>query len=250
MALPILDKPTYKTTLLSRKGEVEFVPFTVKEAKLMMMARESGDINSIVDSLRQILSNCLVDKTIDVKKLAMVDMEWLFLQIQARSFGEKLPLFFHCTNQVTVPGENGMLATTKDCGHVIKYEVDLLKVDIANKDANRRIMLSPDIGIEMRFPTFEATQILIKNADNENLDTSLIAMCVDFVFDKQEVIEAGSLQQGELEEWIDKLGAKSYEQFERFFTSLPTIVQEIETDCSKCGYHHKITLEGLSDFFE
>lgn len=241
MTLPVIDKPIYKTTILSHKGEIEFTPFTVKESKILMMARESDEISTIVDALRQVLQNCLVTQ-LDVSKLAMVDLEWLYLQIHARSFGEKLPLVFSCTTKVQKDGKE------VECGMVIKHEVNLLNVEIKNREAKRDVSLNDKYMVRMRFPTFEATQAIIKSDDSVR-DPLLIAMSIDSVITETEVVSTATMNQDEVVAWVDKLPAAKYQQMEEFLRNAPTIQCPIEATCSKCGTHHKITLEGLEDFF-
>ena len=41
-----------------------------------------------------------------------------------------------------------------------------------------------------------------------------------------------------------------FEKIEKFFNNLPKLKETIEMDCSKCGFHHVIDVEGLESFFE
>jgi hypothetical protein len=236
--LPVIDKPIYKATILSRKEPVEFVPFTVRESKIMMMAKESNELDSMVQSLKQVLRNCLVDKNINVDKLPMVDLEWLFLNIMARSSGEKQPQFFKCTNQVS--GNN--------CNMVVEFEVNLLTVKIANKEIDRRIPLTDKVGLQMKYPTFEATQAVIKLPETQQ-DEALAAACIDYVYDADSVYKSEDMQPEELVTFIEGLETAKYSMVEQFLNNCPIITETIEKTCPKCGFHHKITLEGLEDFF-
>lgn len=247
MPLPVIDRPIYKATILSRSQPVSFVPFSVKESKILMMAKEGKEIDSIVDAFKQILRNCLVDKEIDVDQLPMVDLEWLFLNIWARSSGEKTPLYFKCNAQANPP-KNPNDPEKNECGMLLEFEIDLLKVPVINKDVNKKILLKgEDVGMVMKLPTFEMTQQLAKSTDG-NLDIKLAAMCVDYVFEQDTITFGDEVSLEEMISFIESLGQDKYDQIEKFFQNSPVIQQVVEKTCSKCGFHHKITLEGLEDF--
>jgi len=244
MKLPVIDRTIYKTTILSRKEDVEFVPFTMKEAKILMMARESKDTESIINALRQILRNCLVNVD-NVNDLPLVDLEWLFLNIQAKSSGEVVNLVFKCTNNSPYVMDGVM--HDKECGMLIDVPVDLLKVQIVNKDVNTRIMVSETVGIQMKFPTFEATQKALQS--EEDSEYMLTALCIDYIFDAESVYQSKDATTEELINFIEQLPQDKYELIENFFENCPTIKETIKKTCSKCNYEHSIELEGLEDFF-
>ena len=85
--LPKIDVPIYSIKLLSNKKDVRFRPFSVKEEKLFLMANESEDFEAVIDTVKQILNNCILDD-IDIEDLPMFDLERLFLNIRARSVSE------------------------------------------------------------------------------------------------------------------------------------------------------------------
>jgi len=198
--------------------------------------------------VKQIIKNCLVDETIDVDSLPSVDIELLFLNFRARSMGENINVFFKCKNQVA-DGEE-----TKECGMVIEGSVNLLEVTVVNADTQTKIMLSEDIGVKMKLPTFEIIQKLTNveedpDKENENYEFKPIAMCIEFIFDKDSVYYAKDANIEELISFILSLPPERYDKISEFFAHLPTIKQEIDEECPKCKFKHKFVLEGLSDFF-
>ena len=58
--LPKIDVPIYSVKLLSLKDLVKFRPFTVKEEKLLLMASEAEDATATVDTIKQIMNNCVL----------------------------------------------------------------------------------------------------------------------------------------------------------------------------------------------
>ena len=76
-------------TVPSTKKKVKARPFLVKEQKVLIVALENEDQEQILDAIKQTIQNCLITKT-KVEDLALFDIEYLFLQIRARSIGEEL----------------------------------------------------------------------------------------------------------------------------------------------------------------
>ena len=58
--LPKIDVPVFSINLISTGKEVKFRPFTVKEEKLFLMANESNDLKTVVDTTKQVLNNCII----------------------------------------------------------------------------------------------------------------------------------------------------------------------------------------------
>ena len=87
MTLPTVETPRYELTLPSTDKVVQFRPFLVKEEKVLLVAMESNNANEIMNATREILSACTYNK-IDVDTLPIFDVEYIFLQIRAKSVGE------------------------------------------------------------------------------------------------------------------------------------------------------------------
>ncbi len=62
MPLPKIDLPVYSVNLKTENREVRFRPFVVKEEKLLIMALESNDYKQIVETIKQVINNCLLDE--------------------------------------------------------------------------------------------------------------------------------------------------------------------------------------------
>ena len=58
--LPKIDVPIYEVKLISSGKKLRFRPFTVKEEKLFLMANEAEDINTVLDTIKQVINNCLL----------------------------------------------------------------------------------------------------------------------------------------------------------------------------------------------
>jgi hypothetical protein len=58
----------------------------VKEQKNLLMAMESNDKDNIEQNIKQVLNNCTISE-LDIEKLPVLDVEYYFLQLRARSVG-------------------------------------------------------------------------------------------------------------------------------------------------------------------
>ena len=87
MALPKLTTPTYELEIPSTDEKISYRPFLVKEEKILLMAMESGKNEDIVNAVKQIVSECTFNK-LKLGNLPMFDVEYIFLNIRAKSIGE------------------------------------------------------------------------------------------------------------------------------------------------------------------
>jgi hypothetical protein len=243
MKLPEIQHPTYEVPLLSLKKPVRYRPFTVREEKIMMMALEGGSMEDIVNALKQIIINCAVEE-LDVENLPMVDIETMFLHLRARSIGEQTTQFFKCKNEIDVEGKG-----IKECGMLIDIPVKFLEVPIVNADRSPDIRFNDELGLKMKYPTLALTRLLT-TIEPEDLEVTVVANCIETIYTKDEVFKAEDATAEELIEFVMKLPTDKYELIKDFSFNTPRNQLVVEKKCVKCGFDHKITLEGIQDFFE
>ena len=87
MALPKLNTPTYELEVPSTDEKIKYRPFLVKEEKILMIAMESKDNAQIVNAVKDIVSECTFNK-LNIATMPMFDVEYIFLNIRAKSVGE------------------------------------------------------------------------------------------------------------------------------------------------------------------
>ena len=92
MALPKNTSTTYPLSIPSTGQEVKFRPFVVKDEKALMLAMQSEDEMTMVNTLRDLIRNCVQDE-IAVERLATFDLEYAFAQMRGKSVGE-LSMYF------------------------------------------------------------------------------------------------------------------------------------------------------------
>ena len=95
MALPKLNTPTYELEVPSTDEKIKYRPFLVKEEKILLMAMESGKNEDIIQAVKDIVNACTFNK-VDLGSSPMFDIEYIFLNIRAKSIGEVSKLKLLC----------------------------------------------------------------------------------------------------------------------------------------------------------
>ena len=241
--LPKIDVPIYELKLESQKKKVKFRPFTVKEEKLFLMINEGDDEEGIFNTTKQVLRNCVLSD-IDVDSLPSFDLEYLFLNLRARSIGEEVKIRFSCNN--TVADDEGK---EKKCNGHVDFDINLLDIKPEKKDGhNTKIELTENLGLVMKYPTADIIQRYATNTSVDDI-IKIIAECIDFIYDKDEIYYAKDTTFQELVEWVESLEISQLENVKQFFETMPKLTKKLDFKCPKCGYTEELTLEGLQSFF-
>ena len=240
--LPKIDVPVYEIKLTSTGESIKFRPFTVKEEKLFLLAYESDNAKYSVDTIIQVLNNCIISD-LDVKELPTFDIEYLFLNLRARSVGELVKLKYRCNNDVGTEEE------PKKCNSSVEMELNVLEIEPSkNPEHTNKIEITENLGIVMKYPKMG----LIKdNTDIEDFNAvlDLIINCIDYIYDKDNIYYSKDSTKEELTEFLDSLQSKELEKIKVFFDTMPKLKKRVDFNCNKCGYHENIELEGLQSFF-
>jgi len=241
--LPKLDVPIYTIKLISTGQEVRIRPFLVKEQKLFLMAAESEDAKDVISTIRRVLKNCILDE-IDIDSLPTFDLEFLFMNLRARSVEEVVDLKYKCNNIVK---DNKGEDTT--CNGSVDFKLNLLEVEpTIHANHTNKFMLNESIGICLKYPTFEMIQKYENLNENEILVNVLID-CIDYLYDNEQVYHAKDSSQEELIEFVDSMSQKDLEKIKLFFDTMPELKKDVHFKCGKCGYEEDIEIKGLQNFF-
>jgi hypothetical protein len=241
--LPKIDVPIYDVQLPLTKKKIRYRPFLVKEEKLLMMAMEANDIKGVTTTIKQIVNNCILDE-VDVEKLPVTDIEFLFLQLRARSVSEIVELSYKCNN--TLKDDEG---NEKTCNHIVKFDFNIFDIKPAfDEKHTNKIELSPELGVVMRYPTFESIE-LIEDGNDVSKVFSILTTCVDYIYDKDNIYYAKDVTAEELNEFIDGMTRDQFEKVKDFFDTMPKLKKNIDFKCGKCGYSENIEIEGIQNFF-
>jgi len=241
MALPKIDTPIYDLELPLSKKEIRFRPFLVKEQKNLMMAMESDDRETIERNIRQVLTNCTITEGINIDKLPVIDIEFYFINLRARSVGEIVENKYVCTNEVD----------NVQCGNKMETKINLLdiKVDF-DPNAKDVININEQISIKLKYPEFSLVEKLKKKDSAVDIAFEVILESIVHIFDGEQYYYASETPREELLAFIESLSQEQFSKLEEFFNNLPKMNRKVDLKCSKCGFDHTISMEGLESFFE
>ena len=238
MALPILNATRYATTLPSTGEEIYYRPYVVKEEKIMMIALESKDEKQIMDAMLDVIEACVLTEGINHQDLTTFDVEWLFLKLRARSVGENAELKLKCTDE--------------DCDGIsdVLYNLDDIKIDGELGKTKMTIKIADGVGVVMKYPPVK----LIRKYDAKSMETiegafSLVAGCIDQVFDEENVYEAKEQTPEEVKDFLDSLSTPQFKSLADFIGTQPTVHDNIDWKCQSCQKENSMELRGLQSFF-
>lgn len=233
MALPSLSTPKYELDLISTNQKVKYRPFLVKEEKVLLIAAEAGDDKSMVRAITEIVKSC-TDNEIDLERTAIFDIEYLFLNIRAKSVDEIANIRVKCPDD----GE-----TYAD------VQIDLTEVQIKqNSEHSNVIKLTDNIGLIMRYPVMSDVELVKGDADAETI-FEMIAATVDQIYDGDKVYERQDMSRDEIMEFLDQLSSKQFQDIQKFFDTMPKLSHTVKVNNPKTGVESELTLEGLQSFF-
>ena len=241
MPLPKINTPTYELTLPSNRKKVKYRPFLVREEKILVLALESEDQKQITDAIVQIIGDCLITKNVDVTKLPTFDIEYLFLNVRSKSVGETVEV------NVTCPDDGKTKVETS-------INIDDIKVV---KDKNHKLIVQLDdkYSMKLKYPSLD--QFIENNFDfemaapNESVSAamSMLSSCIDMIYDEEESWDASESTKEELDDFIDQLNTKQFQEVEEFFRTMPKLSHKIKVTNPQTGVESEVVLEGLASFF-
>ena len=240
MALPKLDVPTYEIELPISKKIIKYRPFLVKEQKNLLMALESNESSTIQQNVRDILNNCTLTEGVNIDKLPIIDVEYYFINLRSKSVGEIVETRYRCNNEVE----------EKVCGNIMEASVNLQNIQpYREEEVSPEIQLTDKIMIKMKYPEFGIIKDSLNMEDITEVTFNLISESIEHIYDGDQFYYAHEAEPGEMLEFVEGLNQAQFEKVEHFFNNLPKLKETVEMTCSKCGFYHKIDVEGLENFF-
>jgi len=238
MPLPKVNTPTYELVLPSTGKKVKYRPFLVREEKILIMALETEDIKQITQAVVDILTECILTKGIKFENLSTFDIEYLFLNIRAKSVGETVEVNLIC------PDDNKTSVT-------VSIDIDSIKVKKNRKHKNI-IKLDDNLSLKLKYPSLD--QFIGSNfesKDDQSISSTLkvITSCIDVIFTEEESWVGSDSTQKELEEFIDQLNTKQFQLIEEFFNTMPKLSHPVKVKNPVTEVESTVVLEGLAAFF-
>ena len=238
MPLPKVNTPTYELVLPSTGKKVKYRPFLVREEKILIMALETEDIKQITQAVVDILTECILTKGIKFENLSTFDIEYLFLNIRAKSVGETVEVNIIC------PDDNKTSVT-------VSIDIDSIKVKKNRKHKNI-IKLDDNLSLKLKYPSLD--QFIGSNfesKDDQSIKSTLkvITSCIDIIYTEEESWVGSDSTEKELEEFIDQLNTKQFQLIEEFFNTMPKLSHPVKVKNPITEVESTVVLEGLAAFF-
>ena len=219
MPLPTIETPTYELKLHSSNKKIKYRPFLVKEEKILILALESKNESEITNAVKDVLKKCILTKGVDVDKLPTFDIEYIFLNIRAKSIGEDIKM------TVTCPDDG-----------VTQVPVTLYVDEI-------KVIKPKNQFIENNFTTTDNSEEVV------NKSFKVVADCMDTIYTEEDAWDVNDYTPSERLDFVEKLSSKQYKEVEKFFATMPKLSHTIEVINPNTTEKGSVILEGLADFF-
>ena len=240
MPLPTVATPTYELKLPSSNKKIKYRPFLVKEEKVLIIALESKSQTEITNAVKDVLKQCILTKDVNVDSLPTFDIEYIFLNIRAKSIGEAIKVLVTCPDD----GETEVPVT---------IYVDEIKV-VKSKEHKTDIVLDDNMTLRMKYPSIN--QFIETNFDtNEdpkesvNKTFKIISECIDTIYTQEDAWDAKDYTLKERVEFVEQLNSNQYKEVEKFFSTMPKLSHKLEITNPNTKKKSTVVLEGLADFF-
>ena len=236
MALPTVDLPTHELEIPSNKKKIKFRPFLVKEEKVLLLALESDNDGNIREAVLNLLKGCVTSR-IKLENLATFDLEYIFLNIRAVSVGEVVDIQVTCQDDEKTQ---------------VKYQLNLTDVQVSfPKGHTNKIMLNDDLGVIMKYPSFNRfveSQFAQKDV-NEDTVIEIIAESIDQIFQGEEVYDESTTTPKEFVQFVESLTTQQLEKLQGFFETSPRLEHKFKIKNPNTDVESDYTLSGLQSFF-
>ena len=234
MALPTISTPTFEVELPSTKEKLMYRPFLVKEEKVLLIAKESGEKLDIYNAIKTIINNCVLKEGFNINDYPVFDLEFLFIQIRAVSVG----------NVVKFQVQDS------DDGITYDLEVDLNEVKVEfPEEVSDTVMITDTVGLTLNHPTPAISDSLAGVKDIVDLTERMIDACIETIFDENDVFMWKQESKVDRQHFIDTLPIEAYNKIQDFFGSAPKI-EHIVTYTNSNNKEKKVVFRDLDDFFQ
>ena len=218
----------------STKKKIKIRPMLVKEEKILLMAKESKENGDILNAIKQVVNNCIIDSDIDIDKLPIFDLEYLFIKIRS----------------ISVSNITKVSYKDNEDNKVYDFDVDLDKIKVIFPETiEKRIMISDDTGIVLKYPdaSLYSDDIFLNNSETEVFEMMALN-CIEKIFAGDEIHVPKDYTKAELMEFLENMDIISFNKFREFTSNLPKMEYTINYK-NESGNDRKIVLSSLNDFF-
>lgn len=232
MKLPQANIANYTMRLKTTGKEISFRPYTVKEEKVLLIALESKDIDQIINAIYNVVDSCTFNQ-FDSRALATFELEELFINIRSKSVGEVINLQIKCS----------------ECDELNKSTMNLLEYMINEPTTDNKINIGQGIGFVLKYPSFGVAKLVMDEGSNAEKIIKMCAMCIDYIYDENEVYPASEASEEDLLQFVESLTTDQFREVKEFLDTSPKLQNTIKFTCTGCGHMNQEVVEGLQNFF-
>jgi hypothetical protein len=197
------------------------------------MAKTSEEPNDMLKAVKQVVNNCALSKSFDVDRLAIFDIEYLFMQLRAVSVNNIVKVSYR----------------DNEDGEVYDFMIDLKNVTVKFPEKVERVINVTDkVGIQMRYPPASIFDDRDFFTTGDDAFYELVLRCLDKIYDGEDIFNPADYSKEEVEQFLDECGIEAFEKIQTFMTSVPKLYHRLEYK-NKNGNDRVIELTSLTDFF-
>ena len=225
--LLITSLPQYAETLVSDK-QISFRPMVVSEEKALLLAIQSGNKQTILQTLMKIISGCFDSN----KDWSVSEFEHMFLLLRAKSIGET----------------EGFVIKCPQTEEEVSIKINLTKqIRLIKNKTNNKIKLNESIMLILKEPTVKT---LLKYPNYKESDEELYAFigsCIKQIQKEKEIIDCSEITEKEKIDFIENLTSGQFKELVSYFDTLSHVEVFSEYETSD-GVSREINIRGLFDF--
>jgi hypothetical protein len=245
MAYPENILPTFELVIPSNQKKLAYRPYTVAQEKVLLMAAEAGDAQTIHAATKQAVSECIIDKSVDVGKLAPFDVDYIFAHMRAKSVSETAELDFTCHNKV-----NKSQLGDFECGGQFTVTVNINDVKvIINEARGDKIDLGNGLIVETQYPTYDSLRNLSEDESELQTSIKLIASSIKGVSKGAAMVPAKDVLLADSMKFIESLTKAQYEKLKTHVEDVPHFEVKTKAKCPHCQFEHEIKFTDITSFF-
>lgn len=242
MAIIKVKSPIFPITLPRCKKEIKVRPFLAGEYKAildslnMVTGEKEIDVKTLSLTVQQVLTNCILNEDFDFESLSFVDVEFLFLNLYARSANSQIDVVLTCGN----------IIEDKKCNSEFLVPIPISEITITENPISEKLDLGDGNFIILKEPSWSNW---FRLCDIEDKDDELIISCIDSFVDPENVyVPYVDSTLEEMVELLNQLQASHLKHINDYIEHMSTVYWSKKVKCIKCEYEHEITLKGLRDF--
>ena len=234
--LPKIATPKYDMIVPSTGESITYRPYLVKEEKILLIAMESQSDEAMETAVIDIIKMC-VETPINVKSLTTFDIEYIFVNLRAKSVGEGIKLSPTCEH-------------CEEVNEDIKFDLEKVIVSGLDEEIDMNVKLTDDISVDVTWPTMKNKLTEAEMKTGTDTLINMVARGIGTIYSGEEIYAAADSTKKELVEFVESLGSDQFNALLTKVSEAPQLTYDLEFKCKACGEDNKLELKGLADFFQ